>query len=70
MSPNLKALIDKHPTLSHKEVIVDEQIMVVFFLIVKDDGGHDCFDEFFVTDLQGKQLSLSSETYYEINKLI
>jgi hypothetical protein len=72
LSPSLKALIDKHPTLDYKECYLDENdhVVVVFYSIVKDCYGYESFEEFFVTDLQGTQLRLEDHEYEQLKKCV
>jgi hypothetical protein len=63
-------VIEQHPTLRYKEIFYDPFVMVAFYDIVKDDAGNECFDDFFVTDLQGGILDLQEETYEHLKRLI
>lgn len=70
MNPSLRALIEKHPTLTYKEVFYNDFRLILFYDVQKDDAGHEYFDEFFVTDLQGAVLDLQDDTYEYLKRLV
>lgn len=71
MSSSLKAQMNKHPTLTYKEVFYNERFLVLFYDVDKDEAGYEYFDDFFVTDLQGAQINnLTDREYEELKRLV